>query len=426
MVPRIKNAQKRLLQDNLHSSSIFIIIAQGIITVLGYLFWVLVSRLYPSDQVGIASSLISTSLLVAQASILGFNQSLIRFLPRAKDKAAMVNSSLLMTALASAILSTIVYASLKHSGYPNASLIYGLFFVITVILQALKTNIDSVFLANRLTKLNIGIYGVFGLIRIVLPIVLVAFGSMGIFTSNMLGLAISIILSYILLVKNTEYRFSPKLNWSILRKLALYSGASHIAGIFWVLPMMIVPTLVLSILGAQSAAYLYTIVTVFNILLILPTSTTQSLYAEGSHDDGTDFKPKAIKTLKFTYLVQLSGIAGLYAVGPLVLSAFGNEYASNGLPLLLSLIPISILTTLNMVGNTSLKVHDRITALLVINGLGAASTVVAFVILLPKYSLTGVAIGYGTGQAIMMMAHALLSMRYVVHAKRGEALVDTR
>ena len=47
----------------------------------GFFFWIVAARLYALEQVGLATALISSLALVALFSTLGFDSSIIRFLP---------------------------------------------------------------------------------------------------------------------------------------------------------------------------------------------------------------------------------------------------------------------------------------------------------------------------------------------------------
>lgn len=405
MTQKVQKFILQIINSKLHSSSLYILIAQGLITVLGYLFWVIVSRLFNAEDVGIASSLITASLLVAQISILGFNQSLVRFMPKATSKNAMMNSSLIVTIFVSAALSMIAFTFLNHPSQQGSSLIYAAIFVATTILTSLKNYADTIFLVSQRTASNILVYGLFGVARIAIPIIFISGGSIAILLANLAGLLLATAASFYIFYKQLDYRFSPKIDWSILRKLSAFSGASHLAGIFWVLPMMIVPSISLHLIGAKETAYAYIAITIFNILLILPTSTTQSLYAESVHGGTGQFANMAKSTLKFTYAIQILAIIMLLIFGHIVLQMFGKEYVEYASGLLYTLIPLSVFATLNMVGNTALKAQDMISTLISVNVIGAILTLAMLVIVLPSVGLVGIAVAYGVGQIAMLLGH---------------------
>jgi hypothetical protein len=49
------------------------------------------------------------------------------------------------------------------------------------------------------------------------------------------------------------------------------------------LPAMVLPILITNLIGVKFSAYFYMAMMIANLLYIIPTATSQSLFAEGSH-----------------------------------------------------------------------------------------------------------------------------------------------
>src|SRR3954449_9115825 len=67
----------RLRGDHLIRGSAFLILSSGLQALLGFAFWTLTARLYPAEQVGSATSMISGSTLTAYLALLGLNSTFI-------------------------------------------------------------------------------------------------------------------------------------------------------------------------------------------------------------------------------------------------------------------------------------------------------------------------------------------------------------
>ena len=72
-------------------------------SVLGFLFWLSVAHLYTPEQIGSASALIAATTLLGNASLLGMEYSLIRFLPKSKNQSKDINAAIGFVAIAAIV-----------------------------------------------------------------------------------------------------------------------------------------------------------------------------------------------------------------------------------------------------------------------------------------------------------------------------------
>jgi O-antigen/teichoic acid export membrane protein len=63
------------------------------------------------------------------------------------------------------------------------------------------------------------------------------------------------------------------------------SLGNYFAGLIAIAPTAIIPILITNILGAKFSAYFYMDMMIANVLYVIPTSTTTSLFAEGSYNE---------------------------------------------------------------------------------------------------------------------------------------------
>ena len=83
-----------LLKAPLYKNSVFLIASSTSAAGSGFFFWVIAARFYSAEEVGLASAIISAMGLVSLLSLLGFDISLVRFLPEREDKQEPINSCL--------------------------------------------------------------------------------------------------------------------------------------------------------------------------------------------------------------------------------------------------------------------------------------------------------------------------------------------
>ena len=92
--------------DHLLRGSAFLMGAMLAASGVGFAFWLVAARLYTPSEIGIASTLISATTLIAYLSLLGLNNSLVRFLPMSDNRDAEVSQSVLITAGGGLLIAT--------------------------------------------------------------------------------------------------------------------------------------------------------------------------------------------------------------------------------------------------------------------------------------------------------------------------------
>ena len=85
-----------LANDSLYKNSIYLMLSTGLMAVFGFLFWIINAHLYPAEQVGIRTTLISIMTLISKFSILGLGNGLIGYLPTSERKNEKINTSFVL------------------------------------------------------------------------------------------------------------------------------------------------------------------------------------------------------------------------------------------------------------------------------------------------------------------------------------------
>lgn len=396
--------------DSLYRNSIYLMLSTAIMAFFGFFFWIINARLYNPEQIGIATTLISVIGLIGGFSNLGLNVGLIRFLPKKKNKNELINSSLIINLIISSLLSMSFIIGI-HLFSPKLIFlknnpVYGCIFILTTIALTLNSIIESIFVAFRSTIYIFYKNTLLSLIKLGMPILLIPFGAFGIFISVGLSYITALIFSLIILVIFFRYSFYFSINNQLIKKIGFYSFANYIAGFITNLPNVLLPIIITNKLGASQTAYFYIPMMITNLIYIIPTASTQSLFAEGSHNEER-MKYHINKATKITILILTPTIVITLFFGNYILLAFGKNYFSEAFILLRILALSSIFFAINSICGTILKVNNRIKELIIISII-CTFLILLFSLLFIKFNLIGIGYAWIMGQFISSIIYLLV------------------
>lgn len=404
----------RLMSDSLYRNSFYLMASTVVMAILGFLFWIVVSRIYTPQEVGIATTIISVSSLIVSFSMLGLNSGLIRFLSSSDRKNDKINSSFNLVAIISVVITAIFILGLKGFSpkllFIHDNIIYSFIFILFMVFASMNSLLDSVFIAYRNTKYVLTKNTIFSLAKIIIPPFIVFLGAYGIFSAWMIALGISVFFGLFILTKNFNYRPRIVFYDSIFHKIGKYSFASYIAGFVSGLPLMILPLLVTNFADVEYTAYYFICMNIVNLLFIVPQATSNSVFAEGSYNSKT-LKTQVKKSIKVIFILLAIGIMGILVFGEFILSIFGEGYKASA-NLLYLLAFSSIFVGINSIYGSILRVRKRMKKLILISVMYSA-----FMLTLSYYFLSGeftiVQIGYA-----YLISQAFLSIIYFIFYKK--------
>lgn len=396
--------------DSLFRNSVYLMMSTGVMAGFGFIFWIITTHFYTSEQIGFATALISATVLISNFSLLGFNASLIRYLPQAKRPNVMINTAMSIVAVATIILSVGYLVSVNYLS-PQFHLLastpsYAIYFVVFMITVSLNTLTDSVFIAYRFSKYNLIVYTFFGLTKIILPIFLISFGSYGIFFAYTGSVIVSLGLSIYFMKKNFGYQAMLITDKESARKMATFSTVNYLAAFMSGFPTLIMPTIIVSKLGASQSAYFYMASAIAALLYVVPQAITQSLFAEGSHskEELIMFTKKAARLIG---LLLIPGIIAFLLFGNFVLLIFGKEYSTNSYHLLQIMSLTGIFLSVNLVGATIMKVQNRMKALFIVN-MGYLIVTLLLIYWWIQYGTVGICWALFGGQIFISLGYIFL------------------
>jgi O-antigen/teichoic acid export membrane protein len=192
-----------------------------------------------------------------------------------------------------------------------------------------------------------------------------------------------------------------------------YSAGSYFSALFTATPGLVLPIIVVNVLGAAHNAYFYVSWMIASLLSAIPSTVSQSLFAEGATFED-ELGVNVQRSLKFIFLLLIPAVALIFLVGNWLLSLFGDGYSGNGLMLLLVLSLSSLFVGINEVYKSILRVKKRIRTLALMSGFIATVVLLGSYLVLPLTGIVG--IGYA-----WLAAQGLVSF-YVIYVLKTSRL----
>ncbi len=310
-------------RNPLYRNSLYIMLGRLSDVGFGFLFWTVAARLYPVADVGIATALISSLLLIVAFSRFGFDTALIRFLPT-QDHCRVFNTCLWIT-IGATIVVTLLYLLAIDAISPEIAFIrgYAVIFLVLAIVSSVIDTTGYALLCLRKGNVKLLLNLLTGL-RLPLLLPFVFLGSLGIFFS--LGLANLIAaVSALVLIR----RFIPlalRIDREFVRTTYQFSSLNYLGNLFSNLPALVMPILIVNLLSPENAALYYIAFAIGSLVLIVPEAMSTSFFIEGSH--GINLRKGTFMTLSVTYAVLIPAVLVIVLFGDLLLNLFGPEYTT--------------------------------------------------------------------------------------------------
>ena len=402
-------------KDPLYRNSIYLMLSTLVMSIFGFIFWMINTRLFSSEQVGLVTTLISSASLIASFSVLGLGAGLVRFLPKSERKNDKINTCFTINVLVTIVISSVFLLTVSIFSprllFVKENLIMSLVFILFMIFNSLGGLIDSVFMAYRSSKYILLENSVFSGFKIIFPFFLVSLGAYGLFSSWMISLILGTMVSFFILIYKFGYRPRFVFYDSVIKKIGKYSFGNFIAGFIGCLPGMLLPLMITTLLLPKISAYYYMAMMIAALLFIIPNSASNSLFAEGSHNE-KNLKIHVKKAGKMIALFMIPAIIIIIFLGKYVLLAFGHEYSSEGY-MFLNLLAISgIFVAINSVFTSVFKVRKRIRSLIFRSLIGTIVILgLSYWFIQLGWGLLGVGWAYLIGQAVMSLLFWLIRIR---------------
>ncbi|MCK4491548.1 MAG: lipopolysaccharide biosynthesis protein [Candidatus Altiarchaeales archaeon] len=411
---------RRFSEDKLYSNAT-LLMARGIVTsVLGFFFWTIVARLYSTEDVGLGVTMISAATLLALISTLGFEISIVRFLPSSKkeDVEKIINSCLMMAGIFCILVSTLFITNI---GVWSAGLTFikddvtVLFLFMAFVLSWLMSElIDSVFISQRTAKFVLFKGIIASVLKFLIALVALPLGAFGIFVAWGVADLISLLVYYLYFIPKIlpGYRIKPVISRDVIDNLIRFSFANYSAKILGIVPILLLPLMITSLLSEEMSAYFYIAWMIANVLFIISFTISQSLLAEAStHEERMG--ELVIKSITFALVLIIPGIVFLLLFGDWFLLLFGADYSENATQLLhifaLSSIPFAFTNLYFSVMN----IRKRLKNIILMNALVAVVTLIGSYVLIADMGLMGVGFSWICARVLAVILIGVLEIRNI-------------
>lgn len=419
LIPRLRLLPKvrEIVSDPLYRGSLVLLANTAVLAVLGFVFWTLAARSYPAATVGSFSGLTSGIGLVSTVAALGLPNMITRHLTSTSSpRGLMVIALGAITALGGALsmivlvgLGPYLPASLHLQQHGNAVIL----FTVLAIVSALSGAIDAGLVAVRATQAVLWTNLAGAVVRIAGLLLLTSLRSSGLVIAYSVGLILATVLSIPPLVVKVVGGGQLAAAFSLFREYLAGSIRNYIATVLGILPSTVVTLEVLAERGAAQTAPFAVASLVAGFLDVIPSTTSQVLFAEASRK-GITMGGQLRKAIRAIYGLLVPALLVLVVAAPLIMRVFGTSYAAQATSCLRILALTALLTGGTYLVDSMLIARDRTGAYLFMNGANAA-LVLGCVGLMLHRGLTGGAEGWALAQG----ASLLLGLGVVATGKTG-------
>jgi O-antigen/teichoic acid export membrane protein len=254
---------------------------------LGFGFWAVAARLFASDAVGIAASLVSLSSFGAAFAILGLDAGLVRFAPRVRYPRKLIRTVLLVTGLlagAVGLVLPLLLLTAVHRLQVDVLLpLLGLSLALTVC-TVWSWVMNGAFLAAGKAQIASTALLGHGLLKLLILVSIVSAGVVGLFAAYTIPLLAVVLVTFLLLPRVWPVE-NPGGTSHSLREVASLSVGNWISNFGYSVPNLSGPALILIFFDAPTAAFFFIALQLADILNYASDSMARSLFAHGSRED---------------------------------------------------------------------------------------------------------------------------------------------
>jgi O-antigen/teichoic acid export membrane protein len=391
----------------------FLLVSNAVLSGFGFLFWIVAARLFPKVDIGVATVLLSSTVLVTTVGMLGLDSSVLRFLAVAPHPQRQLQATTLVTVLTTLLGGGVYILVAPHVSHtlsflsrrPLDDVLLLGFLVVTIASSLAQVTFTAERRAGYVTLTNT----LYSVGKVALLVVFVGRGAWGIVGAGGLALLAALIVAVVVLRRRFQLTMLPIWHRGALTHVRAYASTLLLTGIENASVTAIVPLIVLAHLGAARAADYYVAMNIALVLGQIPATVFQSLLAEGAHalDSLARHVHDAARHL-FSLLVPAVVVAVLGA--HLVLSLFGASYARDAGPLLELLALAAPFSALNYLADAVTHVRQWNRLFFVMNSLNVG-LILGLSLLLIHRGLTGLGEAWLLAQVITAALYAIILRR---------------
>ncbi len=388
-----------------------LIINAGVVSLLGVVYWLVVAWMFPADEVGRDSAVVTSMVAVSSVAQLNLAVALPRLIPAARQhERALVGSVYLLNAMTGLVVGTlfIVIIPLFSSQLAFLRGGLGLVFGVSVVVWGMFSIQDSVLTGMRLTRWVPVENAVFGVVKILAAIGLAVLGvHEGIFYSWLVAAVLLVIPVNAILFRTALARSLRTPVRAVVAQLRSggylrYMTFDYLASLCKLAYATLLPLFVVARFGDRANAFFFMAFTVSLAVDAVPMAMSTSLTVEAAHDvpQLLALTRQAIRRLAW---LMVPAVAITVVFAPMLLRPFGESYAVEGVETLR-------ITALATLPRALIYVYSAMLRVRVLGGevmvMSAAALVLGVVLMavLPSSSVTSVALAWLVSHLVVAVA----------------------
>ncbi len=367
---------------------------------LSFVFWIIATRLYSTEAVGLAGAIVPMIAFTAELSGLGMGFGLMRFLPAAGEKAGtMINTSVFFQ-LFSSVAAALIFILGINWWSPALSMVRGNFiyasaFVLFVLTWALLNLLKNIFTAYSTSKYVLACELVSRVVAIgLLSVSAAMLFSQGVVASQGVANVVALAIAFALLLRILARKgWRPQLRFDreVFKKVLPFSVANYMGGMLNNLPGWLMPVMVLNMLSAEANAYYYIAVSISSVIGMVQGSLGLSTFVESAHDE-KKLSSNLKSALRTTVLLQSAIFLFVLFLGSYVLALFGQQYAENATRLLIILCAAYFPSIVYAFYVAYLRIKNRLRRLLIIQSALPAIAIPVTIAFIRWWGIVGVSL----------------------------------
>lgn len=324
----------RTLRSPLYASSLYLVANSAVNAGLGFFFWVVAARLYSPEEVGLTSTLISTSLLLLFVTNLGLGMTIIRFLPASlAGRSGLINSALSLSSLLA-----IALGALFLVGTPlwspalaiiNERPLAIIMFLAAVVGSSLITLADDILVVLRHSHLTFRRSLIQGVLKLGLLVALASAAMAdGLLTAWAIATVVGALLAIALFLPSGLPGYRPRFTVGrhITPEMITYSSIILLSNGLIGIPELLLPLTVFNLLGSRASAFFFIGWTMAFPLFSISHAVATALFAEGS-TNAARLTANVARSFRLLGVLLLPPVLLLLLIGDQVLLLFGKDYS---------------------------------------------------------------------------------------------------
>jgi len=414
-----KKIYSHFMHDSFYRNSIYLLANMGFSTIAGFFFVIICTHLYTQTNFGYATSLFGALGVATAFSNIGMNRTIVRFLGRSTNKSQDLVTKIMLV-LSFALIFGIVLSFFFHSfGIKHADSITVLIFVATVFFMSVKNLLDNVFIAIRESSGTLIENSLFSILKLSFPVFVIGAGFIGIFSAQLAGAIIAVIVSVLLLKLRHGFDFKVRPSKASMKGKWRFALGSYTSELVGGLPSSVLPIIVVAKLGPVSGALWYVAMQIINFLLTVSSTVNQAMFAEIANAKGniSHFIKKASISM-YSLLIPLS--VAFFIFAPYILKLFNGNYVAAEHVLRLMTI-FALIGVANYISGSILLAYKKVMYITLVNVINAAMVILYCLIF--AHNLNGIAIGWMLGEVVNLVLFVGGGL-FIAHQHNGNLILE--